>query len=146
MQWSVDDGQAIFFLVGAPMNVTQHSSQDGANEVEQQEGMRWIIGAGIAAVLIASFVAWSDHTLSTSNSEKELGERLRELRTAQTSLSSTSEQTGGLDPRQGVRAMLREPAAPAILAAGAKKQYHASGAHGDAAHGAGEHGAEHAEH
>jgi hypothetical protein len=119
------------------MSSSTGSNMSGANsaEVEQQDGLRWILGAGIAAVLIASFVAWSDHTLSTSTSEQELGERLRELRTAQTSLSTTSEDAGGLDPRQGARAMMREPAAPAILAAGAKPHGHGTHGHGDKGHG-----------
>jgi len=96
---------------------------------EQADGIRWILGAGLAAVLIASFVAWSDHTLSTSNSEKLLGERLRELRTAQASLPTSSVKAGSLDPRQGNRVALREPAAPAILAAGLKVKGHGSDEH-----------------
>ena len=89
---------------------------------EQHDGVRWLLSAGAAAILIAGFVAWSDSTLSNSDREHRLGETLHELRSAQTTLPS-----GALDPRMGNTVVLREPAAPAILAAG--KQ--ASGGHAE---------------
>jgi hypothetical protein len=90
-----------------------------AIEREQSDGIKWLLGAGTVAVLIASFVAWSDWTLTNSTSERELGRSLHELRSAQTSLAR-----GAVDSRQRGQAVLREPAAPAVLAAGKTHRDH----------------------
>jgi hypothetical protein len=54
---------------------------------EQKDGMRWLYSAGAFAVVLSIFLFVSDHKLSTSTREKDLGNTLRELRTAQTSLT-----------------------------------------------------------
>mgnify|MGYP006988489948 CR=1 FL=1 len=98
---------------------------------EHKDGMQWILGAGLVAELIAAFVAWSDRALSTSTGEQRLADTLRELRTAQPSLPS-----GNIDSRQGHRVVMREPPAPAVLAAGRTQLAHGEEQHGGTAHGA----------
>jgi hypothetical protein len=48
----------------------------------------WLIGAGIAALCLISFLVWADDYLINSKKEEELTKRLAEIRTAQTSLPS----------------------------------------------------------
>ncbi len=90
-----------------------------AIEREHSDGIRWLLGAGFAAVLVTAFVAWADTTLSNSTREKDLGRTLLELRTSQASIPS-----GAVDPRQGGHPVLREPAVPAVLAAGRTQSHH----------------------
>lgn len=52
----------------------------------ERDGMQWLFAGGLAAVLLCCFLAYSDHYLSTSDAERRLGEKLRELRSAQASL------------------------------------------------------------
>ena len=58
------------------------------NPQEQKDGMRWLFSAGAFAVVLTIFLFFTDHQLSTSTREQDLGNRLREMRTAQTSLAS----------------------------------------------------------
>lgn len=88
-------------------------------EIEHRDGMRWLFGAGLVAVAVAVFLWWWDMVLSSSDRERKLGATLRELRTAQSSLSS-----GKLDPRQGHVARMREPAPPAVLDAAFVRDAH----------------------
>ncbi|RIL04435.1 MAG: hypothetical protein DCC75_12635 [Proteobacteria bacterium] len=50
------------------------------------DGMRWLFGAGLFAVLLCVFLYWADYYLRHSRQEAVLGETLRELRGAQNSL------------------------------------------------------------
>ena len=58
------------------------------NQKEVTGGMSWLLGAGTAAVLLLAFLIYVDHGLRHSDGEKVLGDTLRELRTAQSSLPS----------------------------------------------------------
>lgn len=62
---------------------------------EQLAGRQWFWGAGAAAVLLCLFLAYLDYQLSSSSREQDLGRSLRELRSAQSALSS-----GMSDPRE----------------------------------------------
>ena len=61
---------------------------------EQRSGMRWLIGAGLAAVLLSISLALIDFSLSSSKYEQELSSTLRELRKAQFGVPA-----GEVDPR-----------------------------------------------
>ena len=63
-------------------------------EVIKSDAYRWILMAGGGAVLLSCFLAWADYTLSHSDYDRRLGETLRELRTAQSSMAS-----GAVDSR-----------------------------------------------
>ncbi len=60
---------------------------------EQRLGYTWFMVAGTIAVLFAFTLYKVDSHLHTSNSEKLHAEKMRELRTAQTSLSSRTVDT-----------------------------------------------------
>lgn len=60
----------------------------------QRAGGVWLVGAGAAAVLLALFLYCADFKLTNSDREIVLEKTLRELRGAQTSLTS-----GAIDPR-----------------------------------------------
>lgn len=64
-------------------------------QAEQQDGMRWFIGAFLVAILFTAFLMRSDHYLTFSPREANLGRDLRVLRSAQTTLPSRVS-----DPRQ----------------------------------------------
>lgn len=55
---------------------------------EQRLGYIWFMGAGTFAVLLSLFLYCTNVRLHASQAEKEKGEMLHELRSAQTSLSS----------------------------------------------------------
>lgn len=61
---------------------------------EQKAGMAWLFGAGLAAIILTLVLFRIDNQLSTSDYDRELGATLKELRTAQASLTSR-----GLDAR-----------------------------------------------
>jgi hypothetical protein len=65
------------------------------NDVIARDAYLWLIGAGTFAVALSVFLALADHGMSRSDSERRLGETLRELRTAQASMHSRV-----TDPRQ----------------------------------------------
>jgi hypothetical protein len=75
------------------------------------DARRWFFGAGLAAVLLSLFLAVTDYRLSHSDREKVLGQTLKELRTAQSSLPSRV-----TDPRQGSGAAGFAAPAPAEIA------------------------------
>ncbi len=58
------------------------------NQQEVKDGMRWLFSAGAFAIALTVFLFFTDHKLSTSTREQDLGNTLRELRTAQSSLAS----------------------------------------------------------
>lgn len=66
------------------------------NHEDQSAGYKWFFGAGIFAVLLSFVLATVDFNLSTSKAEQQLGEKLKELRTAQTTLGY-----GPPDAREG---------------------------------------------
>lgn len=57
-------------------------------------GMRWLFGAGMVAILFSVFLVSMDNLLTNSQGERKNYERMREMRSAQTSLGSAS-----IDPR-----------------------------------------------
>ena len=65
------------------------------NEKEASDGIKWMFGAGAFALALTAFLVYTDNSLIDSKREQILGETLRELRTAQTSLG-----TGLIDERQ----------------------------------------------
>ncbi len=65
------------------------------NIKETSDGIKWMFGAGTFAILLTLFLVYVDYVLRHSNSEHVLGETLRELRAAQSSLG-----TGSVDERQ----------------------------------------------
>ena len=54
----------------------------------QADGYRWFFVVGAIAICFSIFLANIDKRLSESDKEKRLGDTLRELRTAQTTLPS----------------------------------------------------------
>lgn len=52
----------------------------------ESDAIRWLLGAGILAVALCCFLVISDNRLTHSKREQELGETLRELRSAQAGL------------------------------------------------------------
>lgn len=66
------------------------------SEIIRRDAFQWLLGAGAFAIALWFFLVWSDHQLSTSRGEEELGATIRELRTAQHALP-----TDAIDPRQG---------------------------------------------
>lgn len=54
----------------------------------EADGFRWLIGAGLVAVLLCIFLINVDRCLSTSRKEKVLESTLKELRLGQTTLKS----------------------------------------------------------
>jgi hypothetical protein len=58
------------------------------NPVEERAGMRWLLGAGLAALILSAGLFLADEALSNSPRERNLGATLKGLRTAQTSLST----------------------------------------------------------
>lgn len=58
------------------------------NQVIARDAYIWLLGAGAFAVALSISLALVDHGMSRSDSEKRLGETLRELRTAQASMDS----------------------------------------------------------
>jgi hypothetical protein len=58
------------------------------NPRENAAGRHWLIWAGLAGVALCLALAGLDHGLSASSYEKNLGQALGQLRSAQTSLSS----------------------------------------------------------
>jgi hypothetical protein len=67
-----------------------------ATPTEIRNGYRWLFGAGLVAIGIASFLYLSDELLTHSHRERELGRALYELRTAQSGVG-----TGESDERIG---------------------------------------------
>ncbi len=68
-------------------------------QVDSQEtkgAAKWFAFAGLAAVTFSLALYLVDQGLSHSTRERDLGQTLRELRTAQTSLASSKT----VDPRQ----------------------------------------------
>ena len=61
---------------------------------DEKRGITWFYGAGLFALLLSCLLAYTDHMMQNSDSEKRLGKTLRELRTAQASLTN-----GSVDPR-----------------------------------------------
>ncbi len=55
---------------------------------QAQLARNWLLGAGIAALALISFLVWTDNYLTNSKGEQELNTVLKEIRTAQTSLPS----------------------------------------------------------
>lgn len=64
---------------------------------EQKKGIIWFLIAGPFAILLTFALYNIDQTLTNSTAEAELGNTLRELRGAQTSLKASD-----LDPRQHI--------------------------------------------
>ncbi|MBX7137367.1 MAG: hypothetical protein K1X83_05235 [Oligoflexia bacterium] len=62
---------------------------------ELKAGMKWLWGAGLAAVLLSVALFCADEALTNSKRDQILGQTLNELRTAQTSIVSDT-----TDPRQ----------------------------------------------
>jgi hypothetical protein len=58
------------------------------NAQEARNGTKWFYGAGLVALLLSYALFSADEMLSHSPREKILGETLKELRTAQSSLGS----------------------------------------------------------
>lgn len=54
----------------------------------QQDGIRWFLGAGLAAILLALFLVSADNLLTHSKREILLKNTLYELRTAQAGIPS----------------------------------------------------------
>ena len=63
-------------------------------EKERRDSWIWLFVGGAFAICVASFMFWSDRTLSNSDSEKVLGQTIHEIRSAQVSFPSS------VDPRQ----------------------------------------------
>ena len=59
------------------------------NPEEVRSGTRWFFGAGITAVLLCFALYGADNMLTYSTREKDLGSRLKELRSAQFGLHSS---------------------------------------------------------
>ena len=61
-----------------------------AENIEEikSDAFKWIFGAGAGAILLSLFLVAADYGLSHSDSEKRLGDTLRELRTAQSQMAS----------------------------------------------------------
>jgi hypothetical protein len=64
---------------------------------EQKKGIIWLLIAGPFAILLTFALYNIDQTLTNSTAEADLGNTLRELRGAQTSLKASE-----LDPRQKI--------------------------------------------
>lgn len=71
-----------------------HSCDGVASKKEHQDGMKWFFATLVVSFLFLLFLVKVDSSLSSSNKEKQLGETLHQLRTAQTTLGSDS-----IDPR-----------------------------------------------
>ena len=65
------------------------------NPKEVRDGQYWLLGAGAFAIVFSLFLQYVDHSLTTSQSEKVLGDTLYELRMAQSTVSAAA-----TDPRQ----------------------------------------------
>ena len=68
--------------------MSNHAVSHNHDNVEQTDGYRWFFFVGALAVAFSVFLATVDQRLSESDGERKLGETLRELRTAQSSLPS----------------------------------------------------------
>ena len=56
----------------------------------KRDAFRWLVGAGTFAVLLSIGLAVTDYRLSHSTRERDLGNTLRELRTAQAEVGAAS--------------------------------------------------------
>jgi hypothetical protein len=79
-------------------------------EKQTADGIRWLLGAGFLAILLAYFAFSSDEFLSGGRErDRQHSDMLRELRIAQTTMKS-----GEIDPRLELRLLTSpEKAAPA---------------------------------
>ena len=71
-----------------------HGKDPHQTKLTKVLGMRWLFGAGTVAILFSVFLVSIDNYLTNSDREKRLNERMKEMRSAQTSLGSSS-----IDPR-----------------------------------------------
>lgn len=93
------------------------------NSDHENLGVRWLFGAGVAAIAFCFFLIWADDYLAGSTAEAKHAEDLREIRTAQSVLGSHV-----TDARQ------------LVVAPSVQGEDHASGDHG---HEADDHDHEH---